>query len=354
MPKAKSAPNKNLLTNVALQLISPAADGPDWDMACAIAFDSSPNAPLKNRPDIQEIYQKSIELIQPMVSQISGLRASPDTNAIICDRHEWIVNTASSLSFLFKDVISMFWDILEQQKAGRVARKTTGAVITTEIGLLLGFLSQKVLGQYDMGLPANRADDLLFIVEPNIMEREEKLGLQQVPLRFWILAHELTHKLQFENYGWIRDHYFYLVDKFQQIAADGIKKAKNSAWLSVSLLADKENWDLISRTQSFMSLIEGYADFVMFSVGENLAGYEELKPVFSRKRVQQPIFKKLFEKLIGIDMKLSQYRQGLAFVAQINKLAGLAYLNEQMDSPEKIPTIAELAEPKKWLRRVDK
>jgi len=353
MPKTPSAPNKNLLTNLALQLISPAAEGPDWDMACAIAFDYSPNTPFKNRHDIQEIYQKSIELIQPMVSQASGLRASAQIRPIICDRHEWIVNTASNMSFLFKNTIKMFWEILEQQKAGPIAKKTTSAVITTEIGLLLGFLSQKVLGQYDTGLPANPADDLLFIVEPNIMEREEKLGLKGAPLRFWILAHELTHQLQFENNSWIREHYFYLIDRFQQIAADGINKAKKSALLSVSLLANKESWDLIGRTQSFMSLIEGYADFVMFSVGEKLSGYEELKPVFSRKRAQQSIFKKLFEKLIGLDMKVSQYRQGLAFVAQINKLAGLAYLNEQMDSPEKIPTLAELAEPKKWLRRVE-
>jgi len=352
MPKTLSASNKNLLTNVALQLLSPVAPGPDWDMAASIAFYSSPNAILENRREIQDIYHESIELIQPLVSQISGLSSTQTSKAIICDRHEWIVNAASSLSVLFNDTISLFWEIIERQKASLLAKKATGAIITTEIGLLLGFLSQKVLGQYDTGLPTGHSDDLLFIVESNIMEREEILGLKDAPLRMWILAHELTHKLQFENFSWLREHYFALIKEFQQITAEGIKKAKNSAWLSVNLLANKENWDLIRKTQSFMSLIEGYADFVMFSVGEMLPGYEALKPVFSRKRQNRSLYKKLFEKLIGLDMKVSQYRKGLAFVAQINKLAGLVYLNEQMDSPEKIPTLSELAEPKRWLRRV--
>lgn len=355
MPKISELSGK-LLSNFSLQFALPQTPGINWDIAAAIALDSSANEPLKDRENLQQTYYQIVEVINPLIEQITGLKTQNDNQVLICDRHEWIVRTTGLISMLFEDLIKAFWDFLEKQGASKLTKKTSSALITTEIGLLLSFLSTKVLGQYDLGLPSKDSDDLLFIVEPNIALKEKLLKIEGAPFRFWILAHELTHKLQFKHFSWLKAYYYGLVNQFTEVISSKTKtdKAdKNQLLKSLSLLVNKENWQLLAKTQSFMSFIEGYADFVMFHVGKMLPRYELMEPIFSRRqRVDTSVMKRLLEKVIGLDMKKSQYRQGLAFVAQISKLKSLMFLNEQMDSPEKLPTLRELTEPKKWLSRI--
>lgn len=358
MPKISEVFKGNLVSNLALQFALPAPRGVNWDVATAIALDASVNEPLKDRNSLQETYREISQIVQPLIQKVSHLTNQVNNDVVICDRHEWIVKTSEIISSLFNDIINTFWEFLEKQRATNLTKKTTGALITTEIGLLLSFLSTKVLGQYDVGLPKKNSDDLLFIVEPNIALKERVLKIEDAPFRFWILAHELTHKLQFKHFAWLKEYYYNLVNQFTEIITEKAKKAqvtKNQPLKSLSLLINKENWDLIAKAQSFMSFIEGYADFVMFSIGKMLPGYEQLEPIFSRRqRVDTSILKRLLEKVTGVDMKKNQYRQGLAFVSQISQLKSLTFLNEQMNSPDKLPTMRELAEPKKWLNRVEK
>ncbi len=342
----------NLLSNLSLQFFLPESRGINWDIATSIALNSSNNIPLANRSIVQDIYSQSLELIEPLVGEVSALKSAKKAEIFVVDREEWIVNTFESISKLFDDITSSLWDVLEKQ-ASSVTKKTTQVLATTEIGLLLGFIAQKVLGQYDLGLHSKEADDYLFVIEQNITQRETELGVLKAPLRLWILAHELTHRLQFENFGWFKDYYLQLIKEVKNIVSqkkDSIRKPLSS----ITFLLNKENLRLISKIQAFMSFIEGYAEFVMFRVGKNLPHYERLKPVFSRVQQHKPFLKKLLEKIIGLDMKTSQYRQGLAFVSRINELESISFLNESIDEPAKIPTMAEIARPKDWLERVGK
>jgi coenzyme F420 biosynthesis associated uncharacterized protein len=342
-----------LLNNLSLQFFLPQTPGINWDIATAIAFDSSNFSSLTERRELQEAYYQAYDFINPLVSQASGLTDSLSTKIIICDRHEWIVNLAENMSTTFEDVINTLWNLLEAQKPNSLIKKTTQTLFTTEIGLLLGFLSQKVLGQYDVGAQTQKPSDLLFIVESNILEKEKILGAEEVPLRLWILAHELTHRLQFGTFPWMKDYYNSLIEDLKKLVAAKAGEAKTFTLSSIKLLLDKDNWELFTKTQAFMSFIEGYADYVMFSVGKMLPGYEKLKLVFSRSRPQnEPVVKRVLEKILGFEMKKSQYRKGMAFVKEVGELKSLSFLNTAIDGPEKIPTLAEITDPQKWLKRI--
>ena len=86
-----------------------------------------------------------------------------------------------------------------------VGSRVTGA----EVGLLLGFLASKVLGQFDPFFePAGR----LLLVAPNIVHVERELGCDPTDFRLWVCLHEETHRVQFTAVPWMRDHLFAEID----------------------------------------------------------------------------------------------------------------------------------------------
>lgn len=344
----------NLLTNFAVQFFVPASRGINWQFAIATALDSSQNIPLTQRKEINNLYNEALDIIEPLIAKTSGLKIKQPSQLVICDRHEWLVNTGDNLSVMFDKTFGPIFDILEKQPSNNMVRKVSQSVITTQVGMLLGLLSTKVLGQFDAGAPGTKTSNLVFVIEPNIIQREIDLGLQRSPFRLWILAHELTHNLQFQNFSWIKQYYDRLIQKFADSVTDKLSKSRSTTEATLNLLVNKESWLMISQIQAFMSFIEGYADFVMFQIGKLLPNFKQLEPVFRRqKRPDEPLLKKILEKIFGFDMKANQYKQGLKFVSQIAELESLSFLNSNMDSPEKLPTTQELTEPELWLRRID-
>ncbi len=351
IPKKRNQ-RADLLSNVALNFFLPEEPGINWDIANALAFDSSPNIEIKDIGSKREFYQQAVGVLEPLIKDFTLMKSSGNANIIVTERHTWIVNTTESIKELFDELFMPIWHLIESPKSSRLVKKGSRALITSELGLLLGFISQKVLGQYDVRMTPNKTDDVLFIVEPNIAVKERELGLEDAPLRLWILAHELTHRFQFQHYKWLREYYFDLIREVAITVKKKLKKDKLTTLSTLSMLLDKESRDLLAKIQALMSFIEGHADFVMQKVGAILPEYERLKDVFSRRpRENTTVMKKLLEKIIGLDMKINQYKQGFAFVKTIDETWGLSSLSE-IDSPEKLPTFEEISAPQKWIKRL--
>src|SRR6266513_6324948 len=78
----------------------------------------------------------------------------------------------------------------------------------SQVGVLVGYLARRVLGQYDIALlgEASTAGGKLYFVEPNLQQVEETLGVPPDELRRWIALHEATHAHEFELYPWVRPY----------------------------------------------------------------------------------------------------------------------------------------------------
>jgi uncharacterized protein (DUF2342 family) len=57
------------------------------------------------------------------------------------------------------------------------------------------------------------------------------------------------------------------------------------------------------------------------------------------------------ERLLGIDLKLEQYRLGKAFCEKVVELTDEVTLARMWDGPEALPSMPELEEPRLWLAR---
>ena len=59
-------------------------------------------------------------------------------------------------------------------------------------------------------------------------------------------------------------------------------------------------------------------------------------------------------KLLGLDLKRAQYRDGAAFCNEVLHRADLATLNFAFSAADHLPTLAEIHDPQQWLHRVSR
>jgi len=230
------------------------------------------------------------------------------------------------------------------------------------VGALFGIMSQRVLGQYDpvlaIGPPPGGATPALYLVEPNLTSFARVAGAPVEPLRRWLILHELTHAWQFGEHPWLREHLVGMMEDMIRTSlarAVGDGKGKHpSARQVLERLPDAVRTQLrgIGTLQAVMSVLEGYANFVMHHVGrQHLEKFDELEAAFARRRAQRTVIERAVLAITGINMKMRQYEVGERFCEAVAAAGGVTLLNRVWEGPEMMPSAAELRAPATWVAR---
>ena len=281
---------------------------------------------------------------------------------LVTDRAEWIDFNIEGFGALMEPVLKR-----ATEGAGNVTWALGGATLTAQMGLLLGFLSSRVLGQYDTGpllsKEAANGPGKVFFLDGNIAAAAGRLGVPLDGLRLWIVLHEMTHALQFEGYPWLRGHLGDLLEDLIGPLAERLGVRETLRRLSANLKTGARSMELVmspeqrvsfDRMQAAMSVIEGYSDFVMHNVGKGLVPhYEHLKDRMSKSRAHRPPFETAVFRITGLDVKLEQYRLGERFAEAVARRQGMGGLNRVWETPENLPTLAEVKDPGLWMSRMD-
>ncbi|WP_420124486.1 zinc-dependent metalloprotease [Nakamurella sp.] len=288
----------------------------------------------------------------------------PVDDAEVVDRPGWIAATAEGMERLTGPAVARLAAATGGRAAGRVTRSAAGQ----QVGLILGFLSGKVLGQYDPLGGDPRRPGRLLLVAPNIVKVERELAADPTDFRLWVCLHESTHRLQFTAVPWLRDHFTSLVAEFAdkadpdparmlQRAAAAIKgettgEPGRPSWIEG--IQSPEQRAVFDRVMALMSLLEGHADHVMDAVGPAVVpSVTSIRASFTeRRRKGAGPIDRLIRALLGMEMKLAQYVNGGAFVREAVATVGMAGFNAVWQSPDTLPTRAEIADPAAWVRRV--
>lgn len=318
------------------------------------------------------------------VEQVTGLHAPAGrVPVLVVDRPRWIEANIDG----FRHVLNPLNEkATERAKNANPALASIGARITgVEVGALLSYLAPKVLGQFDPFFPGHLADDpattpaptppegllggRLLLVAPNIVAVERELGFDPSDFRLWVCLHEETHRVQFTAVPWLRD---YMNTQIAEIVATAdidpaalaqmlreavsriSEAARGDSELSlVDLIQTPEQREIVDRITAVMSLLEGHADVVMDSVGPDVIGsIAAIRSRFNVRRQGQG-FDKIIRRLLGLDAKMRQYRDGAAFCRAVIDAGGMDGLNRVWTSPETLPTKEEIADPSIWLARMD-
>jgi putative hydrolase len=110
---------------------------------------------------------------------------------------------------------------------------------------------------------------------------------------------------------------------------------------------------LLGEIQATMTIVEGYSEHVMDAIGAELGEpFAELRERFDRGREQRGVIEALIGRLLGLDLKMRQYRVGKAFCDEVAERRGIETLNRVWTEPAALPRPSELRRPGRWLSRV--
>jgi coenzyme F420 biosynthesis associated uncharacterized protein len=333
----------------------------DWDLAVSLgsrlAGDGPPVTPAQ-AADAVATLRRDADRSTALVRDFTGLVAEERTAPVlVVDRPAWIQANADGFSAILAPVI----DKLSEKKGApsgvslALGSRVTGA----EVGLLLGFMASKVLGQFD---PFHEPSGRLLLVAPNVVHVERELGADPADFRLWVCLHEETHRVQFTAVPWMRDHLFAemnaLADTVEpsSLLDDGIKRISEAVRGGGSLidaLGTPEQREILDRVTAVMSLLEGHADVVMDGVGPQvIPSVGAIRRKFNERRKGVGTLDRVLRRVLGLDAKMAQYRDGAKFVRGVIDKTGMAEFNAVWERPENLPTKAEITDPSAWVTRV--
>ena len=354
------------------------ASGPvDWGTAQRVAVRVAGREPLAASYHYDRLAEDFAELTteaEELVAQATGLRsAGGPARARVVGRDGWIKANLASFDRLLRPFTDKLAERLDQRTGWRAVPTTfTRRAAGVEIGVLLGWMSTRVLGQYDLLIIEDESpedQDVVYYVGPNVLALEKRFGFPPREFRLWLALHEVTHRAQFTGIPWLREHFLSLVQRSLDAVDPDPKRFVDALGRVVedmragrnpldeggiaALLAGPEQRDLFGRIGGMMSLLEGHGDVTMDRAG---VGRVPSAPRFSRalreRRQQAGGVAKVAQRLLGIEAKMNQYRQGEAFIAYVEEHGGPEALDAAWRGPEWLPTLAEIRLPQEWLDRV--
>lgn len=343
------------------------SDPVDWGTAGRVARALSGKEPFADSYLRDALHTDFVELTaeaETLVGEFTGLVAPGRAVGGVVDRHGWIDANLVSMRRLLTPFVDRLGSRVTNTPFAPVGKHAAGG----EMGVLLGYMSQRVLGQYDLLVPEETdAGDVVYYVGPNVLAIEKRFAFRPRDFRRWIAIHELTHRAQFTAVPWLRPYCLSLVERtFAMVepdprvlvralarAAEALSRGRNpfdEAGL-LGLFASDEQRAVLDDVQALMSLLEGHGNWVMNALGRrHVHGVERMERVLQSRREVKGVSGQ-FQKIIGMEMKLRQYALGERFLDAVVEQAGAGAIEAAWAGPEALPTLAELHDPSAWLVR---
>src|SRR3954452_6607766 len=340
----------------------------DWSLARQIARFAAGSHP---KADLRFDFEASLAEAEAHLGKYTSLALTapiPDPERV--DRAQWAEINLGAMEDLLGPVTERL--ATRRNGAGPLAgplRATLGATIAAEAGLVMGYMSQRVLGQYELSLLQPEQAPRLLFVTPNLGRAVADLKIDRESFLGWVVLHELTHVFQFSGVPWLRGHLGGLLEEYlatvdvrvERGAAGGLPAIPNLQRLVelfregglIALVQTREQRRIMDGVQATMAVIEGYSEHVMDAVGENvLPAYAGLREAMDRRRRSRSAPERILQRLLGLDMKMRQYELGKRFCDGVVERNGRATLGHVWDGPESLPTLAEIDDPEAWVARI--
>ena len=335
----------------------------DWDLAVRIGSRLAGDGPQIGRDEADDVVaelrddaNRSTGLVRDFTGLVAAEHHAP---VLVVDRAGWVQANADG----FRLAIAPMVDKLSSKKAPTGLSLAIGSRITgAEVGGLLGFLAAKVLGQFD---PFHAPDGRLLLVAPNIVHVERELEVDPRDFRLWVCLHEETHRVQFTAVPWMRQHLFSEISAIadtmepSKVLDDGLQRVTEAlrgglkGGSLIDLMGTPEQKQILDRVTGMMSLLEGHADVVMDGVGPTvIPSVQAIRKKFDRRRKGVGTLDKLLRRLLGLDAKMAQYRDGAAFVRGVVDKVGMTEFNAVWEKADNLPSKTELGDHDAWITRV--
>ncbi len=343
----------------------------DWNLARQVATKiSERNDSVSSyhygtlAPDFERFTAQAEEL----VAETTGLKSQMgEARGRVADRPMWIEANIDSFQRLLRPLADKLVS-KEASVLSEIGAKASGA----DVGLLLGWMSGRVLGQYDLLIieDENPEDqDIVYYLGPNVLNIEKKYGFPPEEFRLWLALHECTHRAQFTGVPWLREHFLNLVnetldtvDPDPEMLREAAKRIIEARKTGEDIFADgglptlfttPDQRRTLNKISGMMSLLEGHGDVTMDRAGAGLISNSEyFASTLRARRNSAKGLSRIFQKIIGLEAKLNQYQAGEFFIQKVEESGGTELLDRTWERPENLPLMDEIQSPQKWIDRI--
>ncbi len=313
---------------------------------------------------LQENFEALVVEAEPLIAEESGFIPSQPAVARVLSRKDWASSNVTSMLELMSPLLNKVQKRIANAPMLPGAKFAYKAALGAQLGTVLGFLSQRVLGQYDV-LMAHQ--NQVWFVGTNIVMTERRFGFLPRDFRLWIVLHELTHRGQFEANTWVRPHFLSLVNRMLEsmdVDAKALADRMISSFKTVAKngddptplvfrVLDEQQLEVFNTLQAFMSVIEGHGNFVMDRIAEGrIPSQPRMSEALRGSGTLGSPLARLMAKVLGFELKKAQYVQGQLFFDTVYARAGSPGVRAVFQSVEALPTLKEVKAPEMWLSRV--
>jgi coenzyme F420 biosynthesis associated uncharacterized protein len=359
----------------------------DWQLAARVGRRVAGGSELPARAAWSRKFTELSTTADRAVAEFTGLGGElPPPVAEPLDRGEWVEANLATLRRILRPLAEKVAERKAWKASGPVPtamRTSTRAIAGAQAGTLLGYVGQRVLGQYDLPLPGPADQDVspngsavpvrahgegtVWYVVPNIVATERRHHFRPADFRLWIALHETAHRRQFRGVTWLPSHIQGLLDEYLgsvEVDDEAIRRLTDRLQglarrmiagekiELLDLLVTPEQKLIVDRIQSTMTVLEGHGEFVMDQLGDRLVpGHQHMHDTLRARRNAQGAAERLVQQLLGFRQKLDQYAMGERFVRRLFERGGMDAVNQVFTSPAALPTMDEVRDPDRYLAR---
>lgn len=305
--------------------------------------------------------------VSGVVTETTGLRLTGAPQTVVIDRQAWIERNVAAFEHLTEPARRKLEERMASSGSSEAAAGLAKRLVGGETRAVLSLVSRRVLGQYELVLPTGEQGDVVAYVGPNILQLERANHFKPSEFRYWVALHEMTHRAQFQGVPWLRGYFLDLVAELVESATPepgaigrildeiGERRAAGRPIIDerglLGLFGNPEQNEMVDRVQALMSLLEGHGHVVMDRLGEQRLRSQARMSRILKERRQDRRTAALF-RLIGLEMKMNQYRLGEKFVLTVEREAGWDAVSLAFRGAGSLPDLTEIESPELWLQRV--
>lgn len=380
----------------------------DWDLAARRA-----GRLVKAGPAID--HEGALELVSSLrsaaadapsfVADVTGLgeaaAAAADGPVYVVDRPGWASTAVETFRVMSEDLLPP----TRVPGASRLAAQ--------QLAWAVSMLSSRILGQFDPYTATVPGEGRLLLVAPTVLAVQRQIDADPIDFHLWVCLHEQTHAVQFAAAPWLagrlreslrsvlasqldddadtttadattagdtapgwdgsRDEAGDLApgepeeageaevpragafdpSRFLQRIVGPRRETPNQLPGLLEVVLGEDQREVLLGAVAIMSLLEGHADVVMDEVGPRaIPTVRAIRKAFDARREERTVLTVLLRRLLGMDAKLAQYRDGAAFVRAVTERVGHEGLNAVWSGPEALPSPEEITDPASWIARV--
>lgn len=359
-----------------------------WDMARQFAMMTATNSGTE--PNVEPTSRIAIHQLASVadlhVRDVTGLSTSDTTQPPVIDvvtRSTWVHHTIEAFKFYFSDftgnsALTNSAESLELESnsmdamMSNLTKMMAPAMLGMSVGSMIGQLSLRTFGQYDLPLPREPKSQLLFVAR-NSEEFAKDWSIKVDDMQMWLLIQELTFHALF-RINFVRDAVTNLVKQHvagfhpdpnalgQRLTNIDVTDTDPAAMMQ-KLLGDPtlllgnersaKQQELAPKLDAIICAIICYVDHVVDTVANRILGNgAQISEAFRRRRVESSSQDQYVERLFGIYLTDDQVKRGEKFIAGVIERAGETGLTRLWIREGNLPTPNEVSAPGLWIERI--